>query len=80
MPFNGLTLFLQEVGQTALVFKMKCQCPLTGFIHFYCENHILMAKEDMYQCPLTGFIHFYPATWEVPVYKALKGAFSTRFF
>ncbi len=25
---------------------------------------------------LTGFIHFYPATWEAPVYKALKGAFS----
>lgn len=34
----------------------------------------------MCQCPLTGFIHFYPATWEAPVYKALKGVFSPRFF
>ena len=32
------------------------------------------------QCPSTGLHHFYPALLEAPVYKALRGAFSPRFF
>ena len=35
MPFNGLLPFLLvEVGAES-TYKAMCQCPLTGFFHFY---------------------------------------------
>ena len=79
MPFNGLPSFLQEV--TDFMSKDKrCQCPLTGFFHFHKVTFVIEGVEvKECQCPLTGFFHFYPATWEPPVYKGLKGAFSPRF-
>ncbi len=81
MPFNGLHPFLRKAIGYIDCKAIWCQCPLTGGIHFY-EKYILSMEkmQRICQCPLTGGIHFYPATWEAPVYKALKGAFSPRFF
>ena len=37
-----------------------CQCPLTGFFHFYVEkSHVQEKKKTVSQCPLSGFFHFY---------------------
>ncbi len=80
MPFNGLHPFLQSAIFLEMVDLMY-QCPSTGCIHFYLLTKFeKKAEKTVYQCPSTGCIHFYPATWEAPVYKALKGAFSPRFF
>ena len=38
MPFIGLSPFLRKLGKVGLALKKQCQCPLSGFLHFYvCE-------------------------------------------
>ena len=68
-PEDGIDL------QTAM-----CQCPLTGYMYFYKMIQIFLLHPHVCQCPLTGYMYFYPALLEAPVYKALKGAISPRFF
>ena len=37
-----------------------CQCPLSGFLHFYTERTVFMSTAlSRCQCPLSGFLHFY---------------------
>ena len=49
-----------KIRQLKVKFHDVCQCPLSGFLHFY------LAKAGKYldilvkcQCPLSGFLHFY---------------------
>ena len=58
-----------------------CQCPLSGFLHFY---GIIMGKYTLTiwcQCPLSGFLHFYGSSciwtiWRRRCVNALYRAFS----
>ena len=37
-----------------------CQCPLTGYLHFYPHEHEYEKKSIIWcQCSLTGYLHFY---------------------
>ena len=46
MPFIGLSPFLQCCTGATTIIKLMCQCPLSGFLHFYMTNFktILGAK------------------------------------
>ncbi len=64
---------------------MVCQCPLTGFLHFYVGYKFseMCIRDSFYvgykfsemarrlcQCPLTGFLHFYNAVNDELIAKA----------
>ncbi len=36
-----------------------CQCPISGFPHFYEEEKPAEQPKEMCQCPISGFPHFY---------------------
>ena len=79
-PSTGYIHFY-KAGKLITAKKISVSMPFNGLTSFLQNGNCFCVFEFyMYQCPLTGFIHFYPATWEAPVYKALKGAFSPRFF
>ena len=81
MPFNGLHPFLPQMRHKREENQRLCQCPLTGYMYFYSDILTTDTEiEVMCQCPLTGYMYFYPALLEAPVYKALKGAISPKFF
>ncbi len=62
MPFNGLPSFLHWLAIDVPIKNKLCQCPLTGFLHFYGNIRIYWMKQILVcQCPLTGFLHFYIA-------------------
>ena len=61
MPFIGLSPFLRRTGKYYVNGEETlCQCPLSGFLHFY-KNFTSRAGVEMLlcQCPLSGFLHFY---------------------
>ena len=43
-----------------------CQCPKSGFFHFYKLRQIEKEDKTMCQCPKSGFFHFYSASLEPP--------------
>ena len=49
---------------------MVCQCPLTGFLHFYVGYKFSEMARRLCQCPLTGFLHFYNAVNDELIAKA----------
>ena len=60
MPFIVAFSISTKIRQLKVKFHDVCQCPLSGFLHFY------LAKAGKYldilvkcQCPLSGFLHFY---------------------
>ena len=60
MPFYGLLSFLLSSTISNRYKKEKCQCPSTGFFHFYeMERKTQLDEYYMCQCPSTGFFHFY---------------------
>ena len=60
MPFIGLLPFLPWRKMAVVRLTIACQCPLSGFFHFYMKNDLLGRLEEvMCQCPLSGFFHFY---------------------
>ena len=60
MPFIGLSPFLLDATENSSLLEDLCQCPLSGFFHFYMKNDLLGRLEEvMCQCPLSGFFHFY---------------------
>ena len=60
MPLIGLTSFLQIERAIRRNRKNLCQCPQSGFLHFYHLNPLTFEKnEKMCQCPQSGFLHFY---------------------
>ncbi len=58
MPYIGLLPFLQKLRKK-LAILIWCQCPTSGFSHFY--TIVLMALYCVIwcQCPTSGFSHFY---------------------
>ena len=60
MPYFGLFSFLQNLFFRSRPRKM-CQCPTSGFSHFYTPSFPMTTKSfPMCQCPTSGFSHFYP--------------------
>ena len=66
MPFIWFSPFLQISKRLLTILPEVCQCPLSGFLHFY------LAKAGKYldilvkcQCPLSGFLHFYYVGYKV---------------
>ena len=61
--FIGLSPFLRYGKKLNGRKSCLCQCPLSGFLHFYeCFGLIETDNQYMCQCPLSGFLHFYNNT------------------
>ena len=59
MPSNGLHPFLPHVARVALV-TVLCQCPQTGYIHFYLWNYRWYGVQHAVSMPSNGlhpFLH-----------------------
>ena len=72
MPYDGLFSFLRSAHFLYPQFLASCQCPMTGFFHFYQKVWELGSEFDVCQCPMTGFFHFYnptPKKWEIALEK-----------
>ena len=55
------SLISTQTSRTYLENSRLCQCPKTGFPHFYSQRFECNANNRMEcQCPKTGFPHFYP--------------------
>ena len=60
MPCLGLSPFLPDILGGVLGGAAMCQCPVSGYPHFY-----TLAEEELYngtlvcQCPVSGYPHFY---------------------
>ena len=60
MPYDGLFSFLRSGRRCQGPRREgRCQCPMTGFFHFYEENKMFSIFNKKCQCPMTGFFHFY---------------------
>ena len=60
MPSIGLSPFLREAYLKHYVTFGVCQCPQSGFPHFYIMKQRKRVKISfMCQCPQSGFPHFY---------------------
>ena len=60
MPYIGLLPFLPNYAKDENKEVRVCQCPTSGFSHFYSKK--AMAKQNkskVCQCPTSGFSHFY---------------------
>ena len=42
--------------------QLMCQCPTSGFTHFYEESQTATIETGGCQCPTSGFTHFYKET------------------
>ena len=59
MPCFGLSPFLL-VDLIPILIKRECQCPASGFLHFYqISKNKYVFVYTMCQCPASGFLHFY---------------------
>ena len=59
MPFIGLSPFLLCAFLKVQPGDIMCQCPLSGFLHFYSDSKEDLELAEQCQCPLSGFLHFY---------------------
>ena len=61
MPYDGLFSFLRSLKRLHRLCRRRwCQCPMTGFFHFYyCSDCYCNSRSSRCQCPMTGFFHFY---------------------
>ena len=59
MPYIGLSSFLPELIFLGEEECGMCQCPISGFLHFYMCYPMLIKIGGMCQCPISGFLHFY---------------------
>ena len=68
-------------GSSCIRDNARVSMPFNGLTLFPLEAaQETVNQSTVCQCPSTGLHYFYPALLEAPVYKALKGAFSPRFF
>ena len=51
-------------GDVVKYSSAGCQCPMTGFFHFYTAYTTPPCRSRACQCPMTGFFHFYTAARE----------------
>ena len=60
MPYIRLLPFLQMAETKTSIRQIVCQCPTSGFSHFYISgNSMLRGNDTVCQCPTSGFSHFY---------------------
>ena len=48
-----------EVNHDELRRNQACQCPTSGFSHFYDSCRVQRKRSWLCQCPTSGFSHFY---------------------
>ena len=66
-PASSFPHFYDKEIQSVVRPKM-CQCPMSGFLHFYYITDDDISKDyEKCQCPMLGFLHFYPGFLE-PLY------------
>ena len=51
----------RRTGRSRIRTARRCQCPMTGFFHFYTMKKMYRIVSYECQCPMTGFFHFYEA-------------------
>ena len=56
---SNLSHIPTNVSRMIDTFDKRCQCPLTGYLHFYGYCIPVQKPVWMCQCPLTGYLHFY---------------------
>ena len=59
MPYIGLLPFLRLTPDKAANPAEMCQCPTSGFSHFYLILTRFILVVLLCQCPTSGFSHFY---------------------
>ena len=59
MPYIGLPPFLHCDWDSEKCNWKVCQCPISGFPHFYLSLMNSKVSLSMCQCPISGFPHFY---------------------
>ena len=81
MPFNGLSSFLPTKKESVVLKAIVvCQCPLTGYLHFYKTPFTKKGLCAVCQCPLTGYLHFYPCPSGAPCLQGFEGYVFPKFF
>ena len=59
MPYVGLSPFLRKTSGPDPHITAVCQCPMSGYPHFYGYERVAPAEKRMCQCPMSGYPHFY---------------------
>ena len=59
MPYIRLLPFLQMAETKTSIRQIVCQCPTSGFSHFYWTQWKQPQPVMLCQCPTSGFSHFY---------------------
>ena len=58
MPCGGLISFLQPGKKEVFPMNMLCQCPTSGFSHFYSADKITVESEEDVSMPYIGLLPF----------------------
>ena len=61
MPCGGLISFLQPGKKEVFPMNMLCQCPTSGFSHFYSADKITVESEEDVSMPYIGLLPFLPS-------------------
>ncbi len=59
MPCIRLPSFLLMKNFRLFLVAIMCQCPVSGFLHFYERRNLDRDIKIECQCPVSGFLHFY---------------------
>ena len=69
MPYIGLPPFLQMEETKTSIRQIVCQCPTSGFSHFYLVGlEFTIRTNNLCQCPTSGFSHFYSVNSKIILY------------
>ncbi len=60
IPYLGPHSFLPSLRMSRVKRGRRCQCPISGHIHFYdMKFDAVFYERELCQCPISGHIHFY---------------------
>ena len=59
MPYLGLSPFLHLITPQMIRSGKMCQCPISGYPHFYAGIKLVDTGVALCQCPISGYPHFY---------------------
>ena len=60
MPYFGLSPFLRILKKTTNGYTVACQCPTSGFLHFYATVKVNLISEEPVSMPYFGLSPFLP--------------------
>ena len=58
MPFIWFSPFLQISKRLLTILPEVCQCPLSGFLHFYFDDEVKMRSQSDVSMPFIGLSPF----------------------